>query len=192
VRHLIFAALIGLLWLSVAGTGAGQEAKSAVIQIAKWRAVLASRVQEFGHRNWIVIADAAYPAQARAGIETVLTDSDQLQVVRAVLDELGRAKHVRPVVYLDAELSHVGEKDAPGVGEYRQALKALLVGREPRVLPHEAIIDRLDRAGEKFKILILKTNLTLPYTSVFLELDCRYWSPEAEQRLRKGISRERE
>jgi hypothetical protein len=31
------------------------------------------------------------------------------------------------------------------------------------------------------------TNLTLPYTSVFLELDCGYWSPEAEQRLRDAI-----
>jgi len=191
VKRFIFAVLIGLAWLSVAGTCAGQEPKLALVSIPKWRAILARRVQEFGHRNWIVIADAAYPAQSRPGIETVLTKTDQLQVVKAVLDELGRAKHVRPVVYLDAELPHVGEQDAPGVGEYRRALKALLADRESRALPHERIIDRLDRAGEKFKVLILKTDLTLPYTSVFLELDCGYWSPEAEQQLRKTIAREK-
>jgi hypothetical protein len=26
--------------------------------------------------------------------------------------------------------------------------------------------------------------MALPYTSVFLQLDCGYWSPEAEKRLR--------
>jgi hypothetical protein len=33
-------------------------------------------------------------------------------------------------------------------------------------------------------VLILKTDLTLPYTSVFIELDCGYWGPEKEQALR--------
>ena len=26
-----------------------------------------------GHRNWVVVADLAYPAQSRAGIETIAT-----------------------------------------------------------------------------------------------------------------------
>jgi hypothetical protein len=34
---------------------------------------------------------------------------------------------------------------------------------------------------------VLKTNMTLPYTSVFIELDCGYWSPEAEARLRAAM-----
>jgi hypothetical protein len=38
-------------------------------------------------------------------------------------------------------------------------------------------------------VLILKTNLRLPYTSVFIELDCGYWSPEAERRLRDKMER---
>ena len=56
-------------------------------------------------------------------------------------------------------------------------------------VPHERIIDRLDKTSEKFSVLILKSTLLLPYTSVFIELDCGYWSPEAEERLREAIRR---
>ena len=84
-----------------------------------WREVLASRLPVFGHRNWIVIADSAYPAQSRSGIQTVATNANQLDVVRAVLDSLAATKHVKPIVYLDAELPHVSDKDAPGIAAYR-------------------------------------------------------------------------
>ena len=30
--------------------------------------------------------------------------------------------------------------------------------------------------------------MTIPYTSIFFELDCGYWSAEAEQRLREAIA----
>jgi hypothetical protein len=54
-------------------------------------------------------------------------------------------------------------------------------------MPHEQIIDKLDSAGAKFNVLVLKTNLVLPYTSVFFELDCGYWGAEQEQRLRDAM-----
>jgi hypothetical protein len=154
-----------------------------------WKAVLAGRVPAYGHRNWIVIADSAYPAQGRPGIDTVVTGADQLEVVREVLDQLGRARHVRPAVFLDAELPHVPEKDAPGIGAYRDKLKELLGDRPVESLPHEQIIDRLDQAAAKFNVLVLKSNLTLPYTSVFLRLECGYWGDDAEKRLRREIDR---
>jgi hypothetical protein len=31
--------------------------------------------------------------------------------------------------------------------------------------------------------------MTLPYTSVFLQLDCGYWSADAERRLREAMAR---
>jgi L-fucose mutarotase/ribose pyranase (RbsD/FucU family) len=152
-----------------------------------WQQLVAERLPEYGHRNWIVIADSAYPSQSRAGIETVVTGGDHVEVVDFVLKELALNKHVEPAVYLDAELPHVGEKDARGIGEYRAQLKKLLGGRKAQSLPHEQIIDRLDRAGEKFRVLVLKTNLKLPYTSVFLELGCGYWDAEKEKRLRAAL-----
>jgi hypothetical protein len=57
------------------------------------------------------------------------------------------------------------------------------------VLPHEQIIAKLDESGKLFRILVLKSTLAIPYTSVFFELDCGYWSREAEERLRLSIAR---
>lgn len=142
---------------------------------------------QFGHRNWIVVADSAYPSQARQGITTVYVGGDQLAAVRAVLAAADAAKHVQPIVHVDAELKHVPEADAPGIDAYRRALAKLLGDRQPRTEPHEKIIEKLDRAAETFQVLIFKTDMALPYTTVFLELDCGYWSAEKEARLRAVI-----
>jgi len=150
-----------------------------------------STLPEYGHRNWIVIADSAYPAQSRAGIETVVTNSDQLKVLRTVLDDIKKMPHVTPIVYTDAELKYVPEKDAPGIDKYRKDLAKVLGNRPVQSLPHEQIIAKLDEAGKTFKILILKTNLTIPYTTVFLQLDCAYWGPDAEKRLRETMQEQK-
>ena len=39
---------------------------------SNWEEVLKDRLQLYGHRNWLVIADSAYPAQSRPGIETIV------------------------------------------------------------------------------------------------------------------------
>ncbi len=150
-----------------------------------WRAKLHQQLPLLGHRNWIVVADSAYPWQTAPGVETVDTGSDQLEVVRAVMTELGRMKHVRPIVYTDAELPFVAEHAAPGVTAYRDALKGVLARHEAASLPHEQIIGKLDEAGKTFHVLVLKTRLTIPYTSVFLQLDCGYWNAESERELRR-------
>ncbi|HOW18252.1 MAG TPA: RbsD/FucU domain-containing protein [Phycisphaerae bacterium] len=152
-----------------------------------WRDRLSKELPLLGHRNWIVVADAAYPAQSRHGIETVATGAEQQKVVKAVLAALDRAKHVRPTIYLDSELQHVPEEHARGIEAYRKELRRLLADRPVSVTPHEEIIARLDKAGELFRILILKTKLTLPYTSVFFQLECGYWTAEAERKLREVI-----
>ncbi len=153
-----------------------------------WQARLAEELAVMGHRNWVVVADSAYPAQARAGIETIATGEEQIETVRAVLQAIDGVNHVRPIIYLDRELQSVSETDAPGIEAYRRELELLLQGRDVRSIPHAELIAKLDEAAKTFRVLILKTNLTLPYTSVFLELDCGYWSAEAEKRLRDKMS----
>jgi D-ribose pyranose/furanose isomerase RbsD len=154
---------------------------------ADWREKLAKELPLLGHRNWVVIADSAYPAQSRAGIETIATETDQLNVVRAVLAALDKSRHVRPVIFTDAELKHVPEEDAKGITSYREELAKLLARVDVAAVPHEELIGRLDKAGDRFRIIVLKTNMTLPYTSVFIQLDCGYWSPEAEKKLRETM-----
>jgi hypothetical protein len=152
-----------------------------------WKQKLQEDISLFGHRNWIVVADSAYPLQTSPGIETITVDADQLAVVKEVLTQLSKAKHVRPIIYTDSELNYVPEKDAPGVTAYREALDGLLGSRDSHQLLHEQIIEKLDEAGRTFKVLIIKTPLTIPYTSVFFQLDCAYWSAEDEARLRAAM-----
>jgi len=154
-----------------------------------WQKTLKHQLPLLGHRNWIVIADSAYPWQTAPGIETVDTGASQLEVVRAVLDALGKVQHVRPIIYLDAEMPHVPEADAAGITAYRDALTKILGQREVQSLAHEKIIAKLDEAGKTFHVLLLKTNLTIPYTSVFLQLDCAYWNADAEKRLRAVLEK---
>ncbi len=152
-----------------------------------WQSVLKQQLSLFGHRNWLVIADSAYPWQTAPGVETICTGAEQLAVVRTVLNAVDRAPHVRSLIYTDAELPYLREEDAPGIDLYRRNLKTTLAGRTVRELPHEEIIAKLDAAGRAFRALIFKTTLVLPYTSVFVELDCGYWNAKAEQRLRKAF-----
>jgi len=152
-----------------------------------WQKLVAERLPEYGHRNWIVIADSAYPAQSKDGIETVVVNADQLTVVRGVMEILAHSKHVAPAIYLDQELQYLDEKEAFGIGAYRDQLKVLLAGKSLQELPHEQIISKLDQVSQTFRVLIIKTNMTLPYTSVFMQLDCAYWGPDAEKRLRERM-----
>ena len=154
-----------------------------------WESQLDAKLPLFGHRNWIVVADAAYPAQSKEGIETIATCADQIHVLRTVIDGIAASGHIRANVYLDHELDFVSEQDAPGVVNYRHELRTLLGDGNVFKLPHEQVIHKLDQAAEVFRVLILKTRMTIPYTSVFLELDCGYWSADAEARLRAAISK---
>src|SRR5437588_10623966 len=83
--------------------------------VPEWQQRLRATLPRMGHRNWIVIADSAYPAQVAPGIETVVTRADHLDVLNAVLTELDGQPHVRPVVHLDKELTFVPERYAKGI-----------------------------------------------------------------------------
>jgi hypothetical protein len=163
---------------------------AAVPSTAPWNRTLLDRIPLYGHRNWIVVADSAYPAQSRPGIETVVSNGDHVQVLRDVLAALSASRHVRPIVYTDQELKFIEEKDAPGISAYRRQLAGVLQNRGVNSLPHEQIIAKLDQVSQTFRVLIIKTNFTLPYTSVFLQLDCAYWSADAEQRLRTAMAKQ--
>ncbi len=153
-----------------------------------WDEIVKDRLELYGHRNWLVIADSAYPAQSRQGIETIVANEVHTAVLARTFEILDPCKHVRPKIYTDAELSFVAESDAAGVTSYRQQLSHFFKGYEVRALPHEEIISRLDRMGEMFRVLLVKTNMRIPYTSVFFELECGYWNAQSEERLRAGMS----
>ena len=116
MKNLLLALpLLLILWLPK--NAAGQDA---------WQAKVQQELPLLGHRNWIVIVDSAYPWQTSSGIETVETGTDQITVVRDVLGAISRSRQVRPVVFMDAELPFVTERQAPGVTQYRKHIKTVL------------------------------------------------------------------
>jgi hypothetical protein len=149
-----------------------------------WKAKFDAELPLLGHRNWILVADSAYPLQVSPGIEVVETDADQIDVLQFVLARIERSIHVRPEIFLDSELPFVPEADAPGASDYRSSLAAVLRNYTTQSELHEKLIDQLGQAGQSFHVLVLKTNLTVPYSSVFIRLDCKYWPSDAEARLR--------
>jgi hypothetical protein len=156
-----------------------------------WQAKVKQELPLLGHRNWILIVDSAYPLQTSPGVETVETNADLTEVTREVLLDLDHSIHVRPIVYMDAELPFVPEQDAAGVMQYRREIKAVLQNRDINTLPHEQIIGKVDEIGKTFHILVLKTKLAVPYSSVFLQLNCKYWSDAAEENLRSAMKQSR-
>lgn len=154
-----------------------------------WKAKVAEAMPLMGHRNWILVVDSAYPLQTSSGVDTVETNADQIEVTQAVLSIIGSSIHVRPIVFMDSELPYVPEADAPGASAYREKISKILGGYKVQSLLHEGMLATIDQTGKAYQVLVLKTNMTVPYSSVFIRLDCKYWSADAEERLRTKMKK---
>jgi hypothetical protein len=152
-----------------------------------WQKKVHSEMSLMGHRNWIAVVDSAYPLQSSSGIETIETNEDHLAVLDYVLKEIRGSRHIRALAHTDMELQYVPEAAAPGVTRLQGDLKRRLAGVPVDYVPHQSLIDGLNATSQTFHVLILKTTMTIPYSSVFLQLDCSYWSAEAEAKMRKAI-----
>lgn len=156
---------------------------------AQWKTLLAQRLTTYGHRNWIIVADSAFPAYSEAGIETIVVDQDLPSVLDYVVNAISSSKHVRATAFLDQELQFVREDDYPGVMQLRQRIKGALNKATVSTIPHSEVLSKIDAAGKTFRILFIKTNATVPYTSVYMRLDCGYMTDEVERRIREDVER---
>lgn len=157
--------------------------------VPAWSLDLRQRLPRLGHRNVIAVVDAAYPAQTSPGITTVCIGGDQIATVQEVLAAVRAAGHVRADVVLDTELKYVSDLETPGIGAYRTALGQALTGAPVRYEAHADTIAQLATTAKDFEVLVLKTDLRLPYTSVFVWLDCGYWDAAREAALRQAMPR---
>jgi L-fucose mutarotase/ribose pyranase (RbsD/FucU family) len=156
-----------------------------------WRAAVANQSSKLGYRNWIVIAEASFPAHSRPGVRQVTADVEVPEAVDYVLNALERTQHVRPNVYVTRELRSVENDFAPGIDAFREQIRESLHGYEPTELDQQSLLVLLEDANRTFEILVIRTVSALPYTSVFLELQPGYWDSDSENRLRERIARER-
>ena len=194
VKNICLAILCGLLThLQSCATGQEEsleleaEQKQKSTEMVDWKTEIQQKLDVYGHRNWIVIADAAYPKQSDPAIETITIDADQLEAVAYVSSLIEKAAHVDANIFVDQEMAFVAEENAPGIGTYRAALTEIFQDRNVSTLLHEDIIAELDKSAKVFDVLILKTDLVIPYTSVFFQLDCGYWDAKSEEELRSAM-----
>lgn len=155
---------------------------------SNWKLDLEAKLKLFGHRNWIVIADAAYPQQSNPAIETITIDASQLEAVEFVNNLVTKATHVDANIFIDKEMAFVSEKNAQGITTYRNKLNKILEEKSTKTMLHEDIIRELDASAKLFNVLILKTDLAIPYTSVFFQLECGYWNESSEKELRNALN----
>jgi hypothetical protein len=151
---------------------------------SNWKSRVNESMPLLGHRNWILIVDSAYPLQSSPGVETIETNASHLDVLQYVLGAVNDSIHVRPLISMDKELPYVPDDDAPGASAYRAQIAQVLSSYAVDSIPHERVISQIDETSKEFHVLVLKTNMTIPYSSVFIRLDCKYWSADAEKRMR--------
>lgn len=152
-----------------------------------WTQVLEEDLHLLGHRNWILLVDKAFPEQSSPGMKYLYVEQDLLPTLQYVLDALDHSTHVKPIIYQDGELSYISEEQVPGIEQFRSEAASVLKGRTVNTLLHDEVFGMLDESSSLFRVLVIKTNCVLPYTSVFLQLDCSYWGPENEKVLREKM-----
>lgn len=167
---------------------APKQEENTLSKSQNWKTEVESTIKLYGHRNWIVVADGAYPKQSNPAIKTISVDANQLEVVQFVNEIVKKSTHVRANIFVDKEMAFVPEKEAKGIENYRTELHKIIDKKDLKTQLHEDIIRELDSSAKLFDVLIIKTNLSIPYTSVFFQLDCGYWNAEAEKNLRTNLN----
>lgn len=177
--------MIAFIAFAILNSGCkNQPAEQSKDNASGWDEVLTEQIGLLGHRNWVVVADAAYPLQSHPAIQTVRSDDDHLTTVRKTYELIASQPHVRPVVYTDLESEFLTDEQVPGISDYKTSLEEIFGEAKTNRELHEEIIAQLDEAAGLYNVLIIKTGYTLPYTTVFFQLDCAYWGPDEEAALR--------
>ena len=155
-----------------------------------WLGTLRHELGYLGARNWVVVAEAAFPIHSRRGLSVVQLNGEIPDVVDAVERVIEEKSHVKPRLYVATEAASVPYDYAPGIKNYRDQLEEALHGRETVQLDHAMLMRMLNDASKTYRVLVIKTRSALPYTSVFMELGSGYWDAESESALREVIENE--
>lgn len=154
---------------------------------SNWEQEFNAKLPMLGHRNWILIVDKAFPEQNAVGMEYIYANENLNTVLKQVLAQINQSGHVKPIVYRDKELGFISEQQAKGVTEFKTGIQNTLGKLPVQTMLHDSVFKKLDSESKLFKVLVIKTNEVIPYTSVFLQLDCAYWTKSKEDSLRNKM-----
>jgi len=185
MKNLILTFII-LFGMSTSCTSPARQ--TTVAEKNNWKTVLAEELPILGHRNWILVVDKAFPAQNAPGIQVVNTGEELLSVLKYTLDQISQSTHVKPIIYTDKERNFITPELEPNIEPFKKSLNDVLHGADVQTILHDSVFLKIDEASRLFKVLVLKTEGTIAYSSVFLNLDCKYWTGEKENALRQAMS----
>jgi L-fucose mutarotase/ribose pyranase (RbsD/FucU family) len=154
---------------------------------SSWKTEFNKTLPLLGHRNWILVVDKAFPLQTSQGLTIISTGEKLAPVLKYVLDQIDLSTHVQPGVYHDAELNFLTTDQVPGKDKFLSSVNQVLGNLIPVPILHDSVFVKIDAASKLFRVVVLKTEETIPYTSVFIELGCKYWSGDNEKELRKRM-----
>ncbi len=166
-----------------ASANAEQEQRAAL------RAELEPHLNVLGARNWIVVADPAYPILAGEGVDVLTVDASSTSTLREVLTALAEDGSLTPRLWLCSELEVVPEKRAPGIRRFRNRLKKLISRHLHYEVTDRIVALQLAQAAQTYRILYIKTTTALPYSTVAIELDSGNWNSVAEAELRERMEK---
>jgi len=183
--------MFGARWILTLGVMLSLSGCMAMRPENAWLGAVDHQVAQLGYRNWIVIAEASFPAHSRPGVRQITAPVEVPEALDYVLQALEKTENVRPQLYLTRELRSMENDFAPGIDSLRDRLKGALHGHEATELDQQSLLTLLEDAGRSFDVLVIRTNTALPYSSVFVELRPGYWDENSESRLRERIEDER-
>jgi len=146
--------------------------------------IIQSEISQLGAHNWIIIAEAAYPIPSEAQSKVIYLDASIIEVTQLVLESIDQHGHITPRIQISRESEIVSEKIDPTIASFKQQINETLLTRNYQELPQELIDLSILESQKKYRHLILKTNSTYPYCSLFLELESGYWDGQSESILR--------
>jgi D-ribose pyranose/furanose isomerase RbsD len=153
-----------------------------------WKAAVNRHTSQLGYRNWIVIAEASFPALNRTGIGQVSANVEIPEALDYVLKIIDESQNVKPAIYFTKESQVIENNQAPGMDQLRERLAISIRSMETTKVEQDSLIAILQDVNRSFDVLIVRTTSTLPYSSVFLELQPGYWDAEAEEKLRQRMT----
>jgi hypothetical protein len=152
-----------------------------------WKMQLDQQLPLLGHRNWILVVDKAFPAQNASGIITINTGEAFFPVLQYTLAQINSSTHIKPIIFTDKELNYITDKQVPEIEKFKTKLFAVIPKDQVQTMLHDSVFVKIAKASDLFRIIILKTEQIIPYSSVFLQLDCKYWGAEDEKQLRESM-----
>ena len=154
-----------------------------------WHKKFDNRLPVMGKDNWIIVADAAYPCRRAPGVETIATGKSLPSVLGYVLSNIDDSEHAGATAWMSSELEKIPDRDAIGITKVHHAIRSQLNDAKItiKIATEQEILKKIEAETVDYNVLVLKSETSLPYTSVYLHLDCRYWDEAREKRLRDAL-----